>query len=227
MEICVKARDAYLADGGFLNLKEFWRKEEYLNKYGIPYSTYLEYVHNDKSNRTPLYTYTGPKYEAARITKKVQKTTQPDNLNPLDLVSDSWRSRNQLNIRMSQHFLNNQQEKRESQQEKQYRRMCCNFRHSYITPSQKNAVQEWWKHHGLSIYCELVGANEAWMKDELKLVKECEGTFGPLEVYYEGPRLSKKKATSIWLQESSDIGKAKTKKRRIRKTNEINRFELM
>ena len=40
MEECVKARDAYLNDGGFLNLKNFWVERGFEDTYGTTYSSY-------------------------------------------------------------------------------------------------------------------------------------------------------------------------------------------
>ena len=59
MEECVRARDAYVEGGGFLNLKDFWRKEGYEHKYGIKYDSFLNYARADKTKRTPLYTRPG------------------------------------------------------------------------------------------------------------------------------------------------------------------------
>ena len=53
--MCVKSRDTHLQDGGFLNLKDFWIKEHYLEDYGIPHKTYYVYARDDKSKRLPLY----------------------------------------------------------------------------------------------------------------------------------------------------------------------------
>ena len=54
VEVRKKARDKYSQDGGFLNLKDFWIKEHYLEDYGIPYKTYCVYARDDKSTRIPL-----------------------------------------------------------------------------------------------------------------------------------------------------------------------------
>ena len=51
MKMCVEARNVYLAGGGHLNLKEFWRRERMLEKHGIPYSNYWTYANDKALNR--------------------------------------------------------------------------------------------------------------------------------------------------------------------------------
>ena len=48
---CVNARRVYLAGGGHLNLKEFWRREKMLDKYDISYRSYWNYATNEVPNR--------------------------------------------------------------------------------------------------------------------------------------------------------------------------------
>ena len=61
METCVKAWDAYHESGvGFLELKQFWAREKYQQRYGISSSIFYKYARADKSKRTPLYSQAGP-----------------------------------------------------------------------------------------------------------------------------------------------------------------------
>jgi hypothetical protein len=64
------------------------------------------------------------------------------------------------------------------------------------------------------------------MDDELTLLKEYAETFGPHEVYYDGPKLPENQA-SVWLQESSDAGKTVTKRRRRQMHNKVKSFRLI
>jgi len=56
MEECVKARDAYLHDGGFLNLKDFWAERGFEDTHCINYSSYHRYARDDKAKRRKLNT---------------------------------------------------------------------------------------------------------------------------------------------------------------------------
>ena len=59
MEECVKARDAYLNYGGFLNLKDFWAERGFGDKYGITYSSYHMYARGNTTKRRKLNTRLG------------------------------------------------------------------------------------------------------------------------------------------------------------------------
>ena len=76
------------------------------------------------------------------------------------------------------------------------------------------------------MYYNIVGANEAWREAEFSLLEECRRTSGPHGVYYRGPMLGKE-LSQIWLQESSDAGKAATLKRRQRMRDEIKKYSLI
>ena len=56
MEECVKARDACLNDGGFLNLKDFWAERGFEDTHCINYSSYHRYARDDKAKRRKLNT---------------------------------------------------------------------------------------------------------------------------------------------------------------------------
>jgi len=125
-----------------------------------------------------------------------------------------------------QHYLNIQRKKRGSREQTQYRRMGCAFERRYRSPAEKQRQLDYWKYQGIPMYYIIVGANEAWREAECSLLEECERTSGPHEVYHRGSMLGKE-LSQIWLQESSDAGKAATLKRRQRMRDEIKKYSLI
>ena len=228
MEMCVKAWHLFVADGGVMSLKDFWEKGEYLEKYGICYRTYYDYV----SGRSNLYTQTGPRprttaNKAKSFTAPENETVhRPENENPdrgAHPMSRYWKNFSQLDSVAGGHILGELcRRKKETREQANYRRMQCDFQNPSIAKAQK----VWWKKSGLESYRGLVGADDGWLEEEVQLMRECDKTFGPQAVYYEAPKLPKDKShTMLW--ESSNKGKAATARRRKRMRYAIERYRLV
>jgi hypothetical protein len=234
IEECLTARDSHLAGGGCLNLKQFWRKEKYFDKYGINYGSYRNKILKRTKEANSAKKVTDAKATQQKDGLVLMQDHIPDygrgKQNLLHSMTSYWNTLLQFDNRVSQcygqYYLNKQKEERESREQSQYRRMQCNFERFYSSPAEKRLQLDYWKHQGIPMYCRMVGGSEAWMEAEINLLEECRETSGPHEVYYKGPVL-KNKPSLIWLKESSDAGKAATIKRRGRMSVKIKEYSLL
>ena len=244
MEECVKARDAYLNDGGFLNLKNFWVERGFEDTYGTTYSSYHRYARNDTTKRRKLNTRLGSHLGGESMLDAVvaeamqQEEAEPeepdagcDGQNLLRPTMKSYwstllESYDLVGKCLGQNYLDSQRQKRESREQKQYRLMGCAFGHRYRSPGEKQRQLDYWKDQGIPMYCSITGANTAWMEAEVSLLEECNEISGTQEVYYRGPMLGRE-LSQVWSQESSDAGKEATPKRRKRMRDGINKYSLI
>ena len=210
-------------------LSDFWKKEEYLEKYGIRYQSYSNYV----AKRTILYARPGR--QPGTTTKKAKKTsTSADEkaggrLNkkysgstphPMDRY---WNSYGPIGDFAGGQILRELHENDEkTREEESYRRMQCNFQN----PTKAEALEVWWEEGGLESYRYLTGASAEWLEEEMQLMRECKETFGPHAVHYQGPKLPKDRACMLH-REISDKGSAATTRRRARTRKAIRRYRLV
>ena len=110
MEVSAKAWRLIVANYSVMSLRYFWEREEYLEKHGINYSTYHNYV----NGRSTLYVQT--RRWSGMTTKETKNTTSLNNDAvhqtknqhvhwDVHLIFHFWRRFSQLNIVADEHFL--------------------------------------------------------------------------------------------------------------------------